>query len=226
MPSSPRNPKPSSAAVIFDLDGVLIDSEALQHKAYSAVLERYGVAVDKQTYARHWVAEGRGPEFAVERFHLALSPADLRRAKSEVYFDILRRDVTLMPGVRPALIRLQPRFHLAVATNSARRDVDFVLQRFELTSFFSAVVTREDYATAKPAPDAFLAAAQRLQVAPSSCVVVEDAERGVLAAHRAGAKVVAVPNDFTHDNDFSLAARVLPNLDELTAELVDQLVDA
>ncbi|MBI3785498.1 MAG: HAD family phosphatase [Deltaproteobacteria bacterium] len=223
--SSPKTTGPRSRrAVIFDLDGVLIDSEALQHKAYAAVLQRFGVAVDKQTYARHWVANGRGPEFAVEQFKLPLSPAQLRSAKSEVYFDILRREVKLMPGVVGTLARLQPHFPLGVATNSTRRDVDFVLQHFGLAAHFSAVVTREDYALAKPAPDAFLTAAERLGAAPRHCLVVEDAERGVLAAHRAGIKVVAVPNEFTNGTDFSLAARVLNDLNELSCALVDELL--
>jgi HAD superfamily hydrolase (TIGR01509 family) len=211
-------------AVIFDLDGVLIDSEALQHKAYSAVLARFGITVGIETYAQHWIAAGRGPEYAVATFHLPLTAADLRQKKSEVYYDILRREVTLMPGVQDALARLQSRFPLAVATNSSRRDVDFVMQRFELTPYFAAIVTREDYAIAKPAPDAFLKAAERLQTPPDRCLVVEDAQRGVLAAHRAGIKVVVVPNQFTYGSDFSLATRVLSSLDELSAALVEDVL--
>ena len=214
----------SSGAVIFDLDGVLIDSEALQYKAYSRVLARYGVRVSIEEYAAYWITAGNGPEHAVDTYALPLSPGELRALKSAVYHDILRDEVTLMPGALDALTRLHPHFPLAVATNSSRRDVAFVMEHFGVGQFFAALVTREDYAAAKPQPDAFLAAADRLGVAARVCLVVEDAHRGILAAHRAGATVVAVPNSFTRDNDFSLAAAVLPSLDELTVARVEQLL--
>ena len=209
--------------VIFDLDGILIDSEGLQYAAYSRVLARFGVEVSESAYGRHWIAEGRGPEYAVETFHLPLAPDDLRALKRPVYHDLLRRAVTLMPGVADVLPRLAPHFPLAVATNSNRADVGFVMQHFGLGPFFRAVVTREDYPRAKPEPDAYRTAAARLALPTAQCVVIEDAYRGVLAAHRAGATVVAVPNRFTSSSDFSLAAVVLPHLDALSVDLVQSL---
>ncbi|MFQ5664941.1 MAG: HAD family hydrolase [Candidatus Binatia bacterium] len=208
-------------AVVFDLDGVLIDSEQLQYSAYSTVLARFGVTVSVQEYAAHWIAAGHGPEYAVERYTLSLDPDELRALKDPVYHDLLRRHVHLMPGVMDALTRLSARFPLAIATNSNQRDVSFVLDHLAVRRFFTAVVTREDYEHAKPAPDAFVAAATRLGVPPGGCLVVEDAHKGVVAAHRAGASVAAVPNAFTRDNDFSLASIVLRNLDELTVQVVD-----
>jgi len=216
----------SSGAIIFDLDGVLIDSEALQYKAYSQVLARFGVTVSTDEYAAHWIAAGRGPEYAVVTYALPLSPAELRALKHPVYHEILRREVTLMPAVVEALTRLHAHFPLAVATNSNRQDVAFVMDHFRLHRFFAAVVPREDYVQAKPHPDAFLAAAAGLGVAPRACLVVEDAYKGIVAAHRAGARAVAIPNAFTRDNDFSLAAVVLHGLDELTLALVERLVTA
>jgi len=212
------------AGVIFDMDGVLIDSEGLQYKAYSKVLERYGVTVSVEEYAEHWIAAGRGPEYAVRTYGLPMAPDELRAIRSPVYHEILREEVTLMPGVTPALARLQPHFALAIATNSIRQDAAFVVEHFGLGEFFTAVVSREDYTRAKPEPDAFVTAAARLAVPPSACLVVEDAYKGVVAAHRAGAGVIAVPNEFTRGNDFSLAAVVLDSLDELSVELVHRLL--
>jgi beta-phosphoglucomutase-like phosphatase (HAD superfamily) len=85
-------------------------------------------------------------------------------------------------------------------------------------------MTRETYAQGKPEPDAFLAAASALGLPPGACVVIEDALKGVLAAHRAGCPCIAVPNDYTRDNDFTLATRVVENLDCVTAELIEGLV--
>lgn len=213
-----------ASAVIFDLDGVLIDSEALQYRAYSEVLARFGIRVSVEEYAAHWIAAGEGPEYVIRTHGLQMHPDELRALKQPVYHDILRRDAALMPGACAALARLQPHFPLALATNSNRQDVSFVLERFDLSRFFAAIVTREDYRSAKPHPDAFLTAATRLGVAPRACVVVEDAYRGVVAARRAGTAVVAIPNRFTHNSDLSLATVVLPNLDALSADVITKLV--
>jgi HAD superfamily hydrolase (TIGR01509 family) len=210
-------------AVIFDLDGVLIDSEGLQYQAYSQVLARFDVRVSAEEYAEHWIAAGHGPEYAVRKFGLPIAPDALRELKRPVYHQILRDEVALMPGAAAALARLHPHCALAVATNSHRDDVAFVLDHFDLRRFFTAVVVRDDYARAKPEPDAFLTAASRLGVAATECVVVEDSYRGVVAAHRAGAQAIAVPNTFTRDNDFSLAAAVLYSLDELSVSLIERV---
>jgi HAD superfamily hydrolase (TIGR01509 family) len=212
-------------AVIFDLDGVIIDSEELQYRAYVEVLRRFGLIVSVEEYAAHWIAAGRGPEYAVQTYGLPVTPTELRALRSPVYHEILQREVTLMPGVLEALTRLHTRFPLAVATNSNRRDVAFVMDHFALRHFFAAIVVRDDYEFAKPDPDAFVTAAMRVGVAPRLCLVVEDAYKGVVAAHRAGATAVAIPNRFTRDNDFSLAGAVISSLDELTVELVERLLD-
>lgn len=209
--------------IIFDLDGVLIDSEGLQYASYSRVLDRWDVRVSPADYARYWIAAGRGPEYAVATFGLPVSPDDLRELKHPVYHEILRERVTLMPGVVAALERFRPHFRIALATNSIRHDVDFVMDRFGLRGWFDAIVTRDDYARAKPDPDAFLTAARHLDLPGDACVVIEDAHKGVLAAHRAGIPVIAVPNEWTRENDFSLAARTVTGLDDITVAMIEEL---
>jgi HAD superfamily hydrolase (TIGR01509 family) len=216
----------SQKAIIFDLDGVLIDSERLQYKAYSTVLASFGVHVTEAEYAAHWITAGHGAEYAVTTYELPVDAAELRRLKNPVYHEMLRQDPVLMPGADAALARLGAHCALALATNSNRQDVGFVLDYFDLRRSFAVVVTREDYDLAKPNPDAYLRAAARLGVAPPSCVVVEDSYRGILAAHRAGAVALAIPNTFTLGSDFSLAATVLHSLDELTLDLVENLLSA
>jgi len=212
------------AAIIFDLDGVLIDTEGLQYRAYSQVLAAFGVRVTLEEYARHWIAAGRGPEYAVAAYQLPVSADELRARKHPVYHGILRVEARLMPAARETLTRCRARYPLGLATNSNRADVEYVMDAFDLRGAFTATIAREDYVQAKPAPDAYLAAAAALGQAPAQCVVVEDSHRGVEAARRAGAIPVAVPNAFTRGNDFSAAVRVLDALDALTPELVDGLV--
>jgi len=210
--------------VIFDLDGVIIDSEALQHRAYNQVLQRFGIQVDAAVYGREWIAAGRGPEYAVRELGLPISATELRRLKDPVYHALMRSEIQLVAGAREALERLRSRFPLAVATNSGATDVAFVLEHFGLAPLFTAVVTREHYVEAKPAPDAFATAAVQLGLAPARCAVIEDATKGMRAAAAAGCACIAFPHDYTADNDTSTAQAVISSLDELTVELVAQVL--
>ena len=125
-----------------------------------------------------------------------------------------------MQGARACLERLRGGWRLAVVTNSTRAEATTILDRLGLTALLHAVVAREDYAAAKPAPDAYLAAAVALGLAPRVCVAVEDTPRGLAAARAAGMRVVAVPGELTADQDFDAAWRRLPSLDALDAALL------
>ena len=206
--------------IIFDLDGVLIDSEGLYYRAYSEVLKPYGVTVSRSEYEEYWIAQGTGPEYIVAKYNLPVSPDELRQLRSPLYLRFLETEVTLMPYVKESLSRLAPHFPLTVATNSNREHLDFILRRFDIDRFFPVTVARQDYRGAKPLPDAFLTAAEKLGLVPAQCVVIEDTYRGVTAAANAGMACIAVPNEYTLHNDFSRASLVLPSLAELTPEVV------
>jgi len=209
-----------SYGVIFDLDGVLIDSEGLYYRAYSEVLKPHGVSVTREEYEEHWIAQGTGPEYIVAKHKLSISPDELRQLRSPVYLQLLETEITLMPYVEEALSRLAPHFALTVATNTNREHLDFVLRRVGIDRFFPVTVARQDYKGAKPLPDAFLTAAEKLGLHPARCVVIEDTYKGVMAAVNAGMACIAVPNEYTLRNDFSRANLVLLSLAELTPEVV------
>ena len=206
--------------VIFDLDGVIADTERLQWQAYRRVLGELGVDVGLEEYRRHWIAGGFGPEYACRTYALPIGPDELRARKAPVYSALLREGVAPCPGALEALHRLRPTHRLGLATNSARAEVTFLLAHLGVAPLFHATVAREDYPRPKPAPDAYLAAAAALGLAPGECAVVEDTERGLRSALAAGTRAVALPSDLTFDNDFAGAACRLAHLDELTAELL------
>jgi HAD superfamily hydrolase (TIGR01509 family) len=204
---------------------VLIDSEGLYYRAYSEVLKPYGVTVSREEYEDYWIAQGNGPEYAVAKYNLPMSPDEMRQLRSPVYLRLLETEVTLMPHVQEALNHLVSHCALTVATNSNREHLDAVLRKFGLARFFPVTVARQDYTKAKPEPDAFLTAAARLGLSPSQCVVIEDTYKGVLAATAANIACIAVPNDYTRRNDFSKALLTLSSLQELTVEVVLSLLD-
>lgn len=216
-PATRTSPK----AILFDLDGVIVDSEAVHHRAYELALQPFGVTgIPFETYAEHWSNRGRGLDY-VARHYPGVDPTDLKRRKEAALLDLLRNDARLRPGAAIAVQRLAARWPLALATGSARAVAALVLDRFALREQFRVVVAREDYRLDKPAPDAFLKAAELVGVPPGECVVIEDSVKGLTAARAARMCCILVPNDYTRRGDFRDAQVVLDSMDELTAELVE-----
>jgi HAD superfamily hydrolase (TIGR01509 family) len=209
--------------VLFDLDGVLADSERIQWAAYRRVLADFGVDVGIEEYRLQFIATGNGPEYACRTYRLPVTPAELKARKGPIYLALIAEQVAPRAGAREALERLRATHRLAVATNSTRTEVDLVLGRLGMRDRLHAVVAREDYVQAKPAPDAYLAAAAALGLTPAECVVVEDTQRGAQAGVAAGMRVIAAPHDLTFDNDFSACVGRIEHLDDLTAELIESL---
>jgi HAD superfamily hydrolase (TIGR01509 family) len=209
--------------VIFDLDGLLADTEYLHCRAYQMAFLECGLDLQDCDYAEHWVRHGKGISDWVALRRLSLDPQALRLRKAEHYLALLSSSLRPMSGARELLQQLSGKTSIALASSSYRDAVDGVLTGLGIAHFFHAIVTGLDVAQVKPAPDIFLKAAADLGANPSDCVVVEDAEKGVLAAHAAGMRCIAVPNDYTRHHDFSSATKVCSSLSEITPELLRDL---
>jgi HAD superfamily hydrolase (TIGR01509 family) len=209
--------------ILFDLDGTLADTEPIQWRAYRQVLEPFGVDVGMEEYRVHWIAVDGGADYACEKYALPIGADELRRRKGVAYRALIAAGVAPCPGAREALERLAGDYRLAIATNTARVETNVVLGHLGIAARLDAVVAREDYAEAKPAPDAYRAAAAALGLPPAQCVVVEDTARGVRAGVAAGCIVVAFATPLTYDNDFTGAAARITSLDELGPSLLRDL---
>lgn len=210
-------------AVLFDLDGLLADTETLHCKAYQAVLHTHGLELTDDQYRDAWIRQGLGIADYLSARGLDIDPAVLRTAKAAEYERLVESDCGPMPGALALLERLHGRKTLAVASSSYADAVAAVLARLGVRDRFEAVVSGSDVARVKPAPDIFLLAARRLGVAPEHCVVIEDAEKGLVAAKAAGMKCICVPSAHTADNDFTKADVVVRSLDQVTVEVIDRL---
>lgn len=210
-------------AVIFDLDGLLADTEKLHIEAYRQVFASFGLEIDERVYAEHWIRNGKGIGEYIAEHRLPLDPVDFRSRKTERYHHLVKTTAQPMPGAVELVERLRGRKHLGLASSSYRRDVHCVLESLGLIEAFSVIAAKEDAKRLKPAPDVFLFVAARLGVAPERCLVLEDAEKGIRAASAAGMKSVAVPNRFTRDNDFSAATRVVSSLTDITPTFLESL---
>ncbi|MBI2181415.1 MAG: HAD family phosphatase [Deltaproteobacteria bacterium] len=199
--------------VIFDLDGLLADTEKLHWRAYHEALQAHGATLTEADYVEHWVRAGKGIGDWVAQRGLNLDSLALRAHKSKRYLELLATELRPMAGA----------LALALASSSYRDAVDGVVQGLDIGHYFQAVVSGLDVARVKPAPDIFLAAARQAGATPSQCLVLEDAEKGVLAAREAGMSCIAVPTEQTRHHDFSQATRVCSSLNEITLELIDSL---
>ena len=208
------------AAVIFDLDGLLADTECLHCRAYQMALSEHGVELGDAEYAEHWVRYGNGIADWVNLRGLTLDPHALRLRKASHYLDLLVSSLRPMEGALELLESLCGKARIALASSSYRDAVEGVIGGLGIARFFEVIVTGLDVPRVKPAPDIFLKAARDLRVAPAQCLVLEDAEKGVIAAHRAGMRCIAVPNEYTRHHDFSLATKVCGSLKEVTPELL------
>jgi HAD superfamily hydrolase (TIGR01509 family) len=214
------------STVIFDLDGLLADTEKLHRQAYQDVLAELGIELSDQEYDSHWIRQGRGiAEFITER-SLPLDPTDVYPGKSSRYRQLVRTAAVAMPGALHALARLHPHKTLALATASSYDAADAVLEALDIRKYFACVATKADVQRVKPFPDIFLWVARKLDVAPRECLVVEDSEKGVLAAAAARMACIAVPNTQTRHNDFSKATLLLSSLDELTLDTIGNLLQS
>lgn len=200
-------------AVIFDFDGVLVDSEPIRFRAGAQALAEVGVSLTWEQFLATWFgrtdAAGLG-DILGARFATQGSGVIARR---NLLYEQALEDVPGYPDAARLLPRLPPGTRVAVATGSRRPEVERILIHLGLSQHFHALVTAEDYRRAKPDPDPFLTAARHLAVSPEACLVVEDSPAGVAAACAAGMPVLAV--DRGRGADLTRATWLVRTLDAL-----------
>ena len=210
-------------AVIFDLDGLLADTESLHRQSYQEILREYAREPSDGEYLDYWIRTGKGAASWIREHGLDLDLSELQQQKHQRYMELVKSSAQAMEGAPELLQRLSGKKTLALASASFRDSVHGVIEVLEMAQYFEVVITKNDVLRSKPFPDIFLRAAEELGILPDECVVLEDSERGVLAAHRAGMKCLAVPNEHTIHHNFSTAERVLGSLHEVSLALLDEL---
>ena len=211
-------------AVVFDLDGVLVDSEHVWDEVREELArERGGRWHDRAQ------ADMMGMS-STEWSHYMRDVIGLSESPEEINAEVVRRmearyaeHLPLIEGATEAVARLAGSFRLALASSSNRTIIDAVLARAELAELFDVTVSSEEVSRGKPAPDVFLEAARRLGIPPERCAAVEDSANGIRAAHAAGMRVIAIPNRRYPPpvEALALAGVILESLTELTSATVD-----
>ncbi len=207
-------PLASLRAVVFDLDGLMFNTEDLYQYVGGEVLRRRGKVFDHQLLDQMM---GRVPQVAlqlmIDYHRLPDTVAGLASEGEQIFAEILDARLELMPGLSALLASLE-RAHIpkAIGTSSGPAFVQKVLSRFELGPRFQFILTCEDVSQGKPNPEIYLTAAERFGVRPEELLVLEDSQNGCRAAVASGAFAVAVPSGHSHTHDFTGAALVAQTL--------------
>ena len=214
-------------AVVFDMDGVLVDTEHLWDEVREALTEEWGGRYTPEAQ------EAMMGMSSLEWSRYLHETVGLREPPEVINDEVVRRmlaryetDLPVVPGAMDAVRRLAAGgLRLAVASSSNRELIDAVVQRLELKEQFDVTVSSEEVARGKPAPDVYVEADRRLGLDPARCVAVEDSASGIRAAHAAGMRVIAYPNPhYPPPNEvLALADTTLESLDDLTRDLVRSL---
>jgi HAD superfamily hydrolase (TIGR01509 family) len=211
-------------AVVFDLDGVLLDSEEIWDRAREELArKRGGRWHDQAQRDMMGMSSTEWSRYMHDVIGLSEPPEEINREVVGRLTELYREELPAIPGAREAVERLAARWPLGLASSSNRELIDLVLELLGVKHLFTATVSSEEVARGKPAPDVYLEAARRLGVDPSTAAAVEDSHNGILSAKAAGMRVIAIPNAHFPPNEDALAAAdvVLDSLAELTVDAVE-----
>ena len=211
-------------AVVFDLDGVLLDTEELWDEARRRLAEERGARwPDDAQRATMGMSSPEWSRYMHDVVGLPEPPDEISTEVVRRLESLYRKHLPLVPGALDAVGRIGARRPLGIASSSNRPLIDLFLELTCTGDLFRATVSSEEVERGKPAPDVYLEAARRLGADPGTCAAIEDSENGIRSASAAGMRVVAVPNRVFRPSDeaLSLADTVLASLDGLTAEALE-----
>ncbi|HOQ37636.1 MAG TPA: HAD family phosphatase [Acetivibrio sp.] len=215
----------SIKAIIFDMDGLMIDSERLYFDVERALARNYGKEVSDETLMKMM---GRSPLEAMSIYAMDLgfdiSSEELLRLRNDMFVDRLRNEVSAMKGLYEMLNRFEGKLKMAIATGSPEEFLRIVMDKLKIEKYFDVLQPSDEIKEGKPNPEIYLKAAEKLKVLPSECIVLEDSCNGALAGKRAGCYTIAVPSEYTCKQDFSFVDYIARDLYD-AAEHIDFLMN-
>jgi HAD superfamily hydrolase (TIGR01509 family) len=211
-------------AIIFDMDGLMIDSERLYFQVEREIARQHGKEVSEEIL---WRMMGRKPiesaRIFVVELGLATSAEELLKTRDSMMLEKLKTDLQPMPGLNDIINRFYPQLKLAIATGAPKNFLDIVLQQLNIGDKFAVLQTSDNVEIGKPDPQIYLKTCARLDLLPGQCVVLEDSQNGVKAAKAAGCYVVAVPSEFSGGQGFGIADFIAADLFQAGHHIEEQI---
>jgi len=213
--------------VIFDLDGLLINSQLLQHKAYNQVFSKYGYPITKKEWEDEWIQNSICCKDWIKKNNLPLNFEKLRAEKKEIYEKLILTDMELKPGANNAIDALSKEYQLCIASGSVKSSIDVNSKKFDFDSRFKLIVADEEahIKNPKPHPDVFQYVAKKMKVEPNECAVIEDSKAGLKAAKSAKMKCIICPDTFCDIqlSEFDDADKIVKTLNEIDVRMINEL---
>lgn len=206
-------------AVLFDMDGVLVDNQEYHFQSWLKFGEKYTISVDKENFLTFF---GSSSKETIEGLFKKSVPDDQIKKyaleKEQIYRDLYRPHLKLLNGLKDFLLILKKKgIATAIATSAPLVNAEYVVKEASLENLFDEIVHDADFKRGKPEPEVYLIAAKKLNYAPSRCIVFEDSLQGIEAARRAGMKVIGVATTNTSEK-ISHTDKVIKDFTEITLE--------
>ena len=205
--------------LLFDNDGVLVETEPYYFKANIKALREFGLELEFDVYMEIMARGGTAWEIAKKQ-GISQSEIDKKRQLRDIYYqEFIQTQEIEIDGVVDILKELSKKYKMGIVTTSRRVDFDLVNQKREIVSYMDFTLCVEEYHRAKPHPDPYLAGMKKFNALKEECLVIEDSQRGLTSAVNAGIECVIVKNEFTATHDFSKASYKIDSLKKLESLL-------
>lgn len=209
--------------IIFDMDGVIVDSEPLHQLCEKEIFKMLGISVPENIHSSF---VGSTDELMwskiAEIYNLPVNIPDIIGLKKSLYLKNLReKEISPIEGVFSLLTELfQNGFFIALATSAPHEQIDFILNTFNIKHFFHSIISGEDVKNGKPDPEIFITVSKSIGIVPKSCIVIEDSYNGIIAAKKAGMKCIGYKNPHSGNQDLSKADIEICSLNEISLDLL------
>jgi HAD superfamily hydrolase (TIGR01509 family) len=209
--------------ILFDLDGVLVDSEPLYFRAVKDSFAHYGIEITEEEYVRRWMIERTHTRGALKDRNLNIDIEELRGLKERLFLEYVK-GIQMIPKAMDLLERYDGKYPYGLISSEVREMILKKTEKFDLIRFFKISVAGDEVKKGKPDPEPYRKGCELLGLDPKYVLVIEDNPTGVIAGNAAGCKTIAYPNGFTARMDFSLANARVKSLYEINDELIERIM--
>lgn len=206
--------------IFFDNDGVLVDTEKHFFKATQLILNKYGMELTRERFIELTLIGNEGGWRVARDNGIGEDKIEeMRSERNKLYAGFLENERLIIPGVEETLGLLAGRCKMAIVTSSKRHHFDLIHKNTGILKYFDFILTREDYGKSKPNPEPYLMAVEKSGCSGEECMVVEDSQRGLIAAREAGIRCAVIPGELTSECDFTGAWKILDSIKDIPALL-------
>ena len=212
-------------AVIFDMDGVVVDTGLVHNIAEQKILKDIGIDISLEEIRKYaGIAASIWFKEILKKYNKVADAEKLEKKKFKMVYNSLEKNVPFVPGALELIGLLKKnKIKIALASGSPKDFVNYIVSKSSLNKKFDVVIGLGDYSNSKPDPEIFLLASKEINIKPKDCVVIEDANHGVLAAKKAGMKCIGFVNENSGNQNLSKADLIVDNLEEITIDTIKNL---